>query len=78
MKPCKQPCPKCGSVDIYRMHHKPGDLDLSFDAGETNRENEFVSIKGWLNARVKQECIMHHCRCCQYEWESAPLNGGAK
>lgn len=36
------------------------------------RTNEYVRIEGWLDAEVKRECIMHRCRCCQYEWETAP------
>lgn len=36
------------------------------------RINEYVRIDGWLDAEVKKECIMHHCRCCQFEWETAP------
>ena len=42
------------------------------------RVNEYVRINGWLDAEVKRECIMHHCRCCQFEWESAPQKPNTK
>ena len=37
-----------------------------------------VRIDGWLGAEVKKECIMHHCRCCQFEWETAPQGPNTK
>jgi hypothetical protein len=72
--PSVLPCPKCGSRDIHRQHAESGeDLDLSFSERSTRRENEYIYIDGWTDARVKKECIMHHCRCCQYDWETGVL-----
>ena len=72
--PSVLPCPKCGSADINRTHAKAGeDLDLSFSERSTRRVNQYVHIDGWTDARVKKECIMHHCRCCQYDWETGVL-----
>ena len=76
VSPCAMKCPKCGSDDIHREHKEEGDaVELDYADRGMTRENEFVAINGWTDARVKRECIMHHCRCCQYEWETAPLGG---
>jgi hypothetical protein len=72
--PSSFPCPKCGSADIYRLHAEAGEvLDLSYGERSTRRVNEYVHIDGWTEAKVKKECIRHHCRCCQYEWETGVL-----
>ena len=51
----------------------PGDLDIGFDDPATKRNNEYVEIDGWQEAKCKRECIMHHCRTCQYDWETGTL-----
>ena len=72
LAPCSAPCPKCGSQDIHRRHAPAGaKLDLGYERRDMERVNEYVRINGWLDAEVKLECIMHHCRCCQFEWETA-------
>lgn len=72
--PCEEICPKCGSGDINRIHRMPGKLDLDYNYKYLKRSNEFVHIDGWMNAKVIKECIMHHCRICQYDWETATAN----
>ena len=73
LAPCSAPCPKCGSQDILRRHAPAGaKLDIGYERRDMKRINEYVRIDGWLDAEVKRECIMHHCRCCQFEWETAP------
>ena len=79
LAPCSAPCPKCGSQDIHRRHAPAGaKLDLGYERRDMERVNEYVRINGWLDAEVKRECIMHHCRCCQFEWESAPQKPNTK
>lgn len=78
LAPCSAPCPKCGSQDIHRRHAPAGaKLDLGYERRDMKRVNEYVRINGWLDAEVKKECIMHRCRCCQYEWETAPQGPNA-
>ncbi len=73
-KPFNLTCSKCGSGDIHRTHRDADEiLDLSFEERHTRRVNEYVHIDQWTDARVKKECIMHHCRCCQYDWETDVL-----
>jgi len=73
-KPFQFPCPKCGNTAICRNFKvKDEDIDLSFSDRHKERINEFISIK-FMEAKVKKDCIMHHCTCCQFNWETEPLN----
>lgn len=74
-KPCKLSCPKCGSLDIHRQHEWPGEYDAGFEPQE--RTTPFVKIRRF-DSKILAECIVHHCRDCQYEWETAPLKALAK
>ena len=69
--PCSLPCPKCGSADIYRRHRAAKE-EWSRDEKRRDYETDFVSYVGW-SAKAKSECITHHCRCCQWKWDTAPL-----
>ena len=71
MKPCNQSCPKCGSLDINRTHLTVGKLELGWSDKDTTRNNEFVKINGWLDAKCIKECITHHCRVCQFDFETS-------
>ena len=79
MNPCKQPCPKCGSDDIYRRHLMPGD-----DARqpgyrmETGRSTDYVDRSRSLEHKTLKECIMHKCRCCDYYWDGSTLDARNK
>lgn len=70
MNPCNLPCPKCGSADINRLHHERGSkvknksYDLAPHSGFTPR--------GWESFAIR-DCIVHHCRCCQFEWTTKSL-----
>lgn len=68
--PCSAACPKCGSLDIHR-HHRASKEEWSRNLGENrqNYETLWVSYEGY-SAKALKECITHHCRCCQWKWES--------
>lgn len=69
-KPCDEPCPKCGSSDVWREF-------WGKDAGR--------DAKNWATTEGKYERADGHrlfatrdhlrntCRCCQYYWKSLPL-----
>ena len=77
-KRCSMPCPKCGSEDIHRRYRRK-DEEWNKDIGDYEcRETERVEYRTY-HARAKVECLVHHCRCCDYEWDSecesnAPLH----
>ncbi len=77
--PCALKCPKCGSDDIHREFHEKGNNWSTVLSEVRERENALVVIDKW-DGRAKRDCIIHHCRGCQYEWETEPLssNGGDK
>ena len=75
--PCELPCPKCGSADIHREFHRKGDrLDLSREEFEKKRTNKFIRVAddAWERSDYIRDCISHHCRTCQYEWETEPMS----
>lgn len=69
MKPCKQPCPKCGSTDIYRLfkhqNQKWDDKDLDV--------SNFINRLSDFDVQATRDCIVHHCRGCQFNWQTKPL-----
>jgi hypothetical protein len=74
LKPCEILCPKCGSSDIYREFLARGEIDsLTYGERDRARENKFISLAWGGESNAKKDCITHHCRCCQYEWETEPM-----
>lgn len=71
--PCKISCIKCGSNDINRIYRKKGDY-VSIGMGEKAIDRPpYLAIDipwGWS---VLQEHINHHCRVCQYDWQTEIL-----
>jgi hypothetical protein len=57
-------------MDIHRHHRAPKE-EWSRNIGENrkNYETPWVSYVGY-SAKALKECITHHCRCCQWKWES--------
>lgn len=72
-KPCDMPCPKCGSLDIYRQSCSKGAKLDKLTGDWDERESKYAFVDRW-QITVKRDCIMHHCRCCQHDWETEPLN----
>lgn len=70
--PCNTPCCKCGSNDINRTYYDESQHVYKPINPPRQKSNEFVDRTGvfWV---AKKECIVHHCRVCQYEWDSATL-----
>lgn len=73
-KPCDISCCKCGSEDIRRKFFAKGEDPKPFNYGQSSvtRLNQFVDIKPGNSTTLKQ-CIVHHCKTCDFEWETAPL-----
>lgn len=69
-KPCDFPCPKCGSADIMRRFWAKGDQR---PAKEYNQSmSRYTSVSCW-NAYATKDHIVHHCRRCQYEWQTLTM-----
>lgn len=75
-KPTEVPCPKCGSAEIARRFHAKGETLKSFTYGK--RPNEFTTGLGTHTWTAQRDHIHNHCRGCQYEWATLPLNGKTK
>jgi len=68
-KRCSMPCPKCESENIHRRYRRK-DEEWNKDICDYEcRETERVEYRKY-HARAKVECLVHHCRCCDYEWDS--------
>lgn len=71
-KPCNVPCPMCGSDDIHRTYRSKGD-EIGYPSdGSPGRSSQYVK-REWMDWRVLSECIVHHCRTCQFYWDSPVL-----
>ena len=76
--PCEMTCPKCGGKDIHRQHRDKGDVWRTEFGGEP--ETPFVKKHASFSAVAVREHIAHHCRTCQYSFQSRvlPANKGVK
>jgi FtsZ-binding cell division protein ZapB len=69
--PCNEPCAKCRSNDIYRKFYAIGDIrETEFSC---KRVPKFADKISSFRFRATEDHIIHHCRCCQYTWETEPL-----
>jgi len=71
--PCEIPCPKCGSSDVLRNFYREGDAYRLFDKGRKTVSSKNVLYDAF-GATVLKDCIIHHCRCCQFEWDTGVLS----
>lgn len=69
--PCSLPCPKCGSQDIYRLFRRSGE-QFNVCWGDKPHDTDFV-VSDCISGFAKRDCIIHRCRCCEYRWETDPL-----
>lgn len=74
--PCESGCSKCGSNDVYRKYHTKGGW-YRHNVSRWNFEDEYIVFCGH-SASFKKECIVHHCRSCQYEWITPPMNSSTE
>lgn len=73
-RPCDAPCEKCGAEDISRNFYPRGKEVIRIFASRKGQTTEFVDREYQYMAWIaKKDCIVHYCRVCQYEWDSAPL-----
>ena len=75
VRPCDEACLKCGSKDIHRKYRKKGER---WSVGDRADEpfSKFINADGWWREAVR-DCITHHCRTCQYDWQSRTLRPNA-
>jgi hypothetical protein len=69
--PSEQPCPKCGSDDIHREYRESGE-EWKTHGVSKQRTSKHVKIGRWSGS-AKRDCIVHHCRCCQFDWDTDAL-----
>lgn len=75
INPCEMPCAKCGSTDAHRRHYVKGEtIRPNIGQGPCGKCTKFVDRGLAHSWRVQKECIVHHCRCCGYEWDTAPMS----
>lgn len=70
LKPCELPCPKCGAPDIHREFWGKG---ITRQAEEYCKvTSKYARARGWSQESIRDH-ITHHCRTCQYRWQTLPL-----
>ena len=69
MKPCDEPCPKCGGDDVYRHLLIKGKRVHPPNA-DGYHACACVECGGYA---VTKDTIRQHCRTCGWEWEREPL-----
>jgi hypothetical protein len=73
--PCEMMCSKCGSHDVSRRFYEKGEAVLNH--GRTpGKTTQFVDRSSSFNWYAQKDCIVHHCRICSVEWDTAPLCEG--
>jgi hypothetical protein len=72
IKPCDLPCPKCGSADVLRSFWAKDERRQAREYGATSRK--WRRVIAW-NEYATRDHLVHHCRCCQYEWQTLPMRG---
>lgn len=77
MKPSEATCPKCGSNDCHRKHRRRGETWTVSERG-TVPLSPFINVHGDWNREATRECITHHCRTCQFDWQTAVLKKPAR
>jgi hypothetical protein len=70
IKPCDLPCPKCGSADISRSFWPKETRRQAKEYGA--RSGKWTRVECW-NEYATRDQLAHHCRCCQYEWQTLPM-----
>ena len=71
--PCGESCHKCGSSDIHRRFHYKGVDTISTGPSTGIPSSEWVNRDDrWVQPAL-QDCVVHHCRTCQFQWDGAPL-----
>jgi len=74
-KPCDFPCPKCGSADVLRSFWAKDGRRQAKEYGQ--RSSKWTRVIAW-NEYATRDHIVHHCRCCHYEWPTLPLRPAKK
>jgi hypothetical protein len=64
---------KCGDVDIHRRYFAKGADTNGVSPKRKAISTEWVNRKDAYYQPALKECIVHVCRCCGYQWDSAPL-----
>ncbi len=72
-KPCEVGCSKCGSTEIHRQFYEKGE-EVSRPFGEAKGKSTALVKRSEYDWKAKKDCIVHHCRTCQYERDDIPLD----
>jgi len=73
-KPCTATCCKCGSSETNLTYYPKGTKEskmfstFGFALGTEFVEEDYPAVV------VAKDCIVYHCKCCGFDWISAPLN----
>jgi hypothetical protein len=75
IKPCDLPCTKCGSTEVSRSFWPKDHRRQAREYGECS--SKWTHVIGW-NEYATREHLVHHCRCCHYEWQTLPMRAPKK
>lgn len=70
VKPCDEPCGKCGSADISRRFFAKGDAMKTNTYDKRPSKYAGGQCYSWL---ATKDHLHNHCRCCGYEWQRLPM-----
>ena len=73
LKPCEIPCPKCGSSDVMRRFWCKNETCRESKKYDESSIWKYSRVSGWTHYATRDH-ITHHCRCCQYNWETLPMS----
>lgn len=70
VKPCELPCPKCGSADVYHHYRAKGEI---WSQDKYGKHSKYASGQAYTLTSFAEH-IEHHCRGCQFDWQTKPLS----
>jgi hypothetical protein len=70
VRPCDEPCKKCGATDIYRRFiAKGGEVPHE---GYDKCASKYGAGQGYSWTATRDH-LNHHCRCCGFAWQTLPM-----
>lgn len=72
VKPCDEPCPTCGSVDIHRQYRRRESTWQCEFGGYKSRYARLSPVTSYIMYATRDH-LENHCRTCQRDWQVLPL-----
>lgn len=73
VRPCDEPCPKCGNADISRIFIPKGETVPHEGYDKCSSKFGTGQCHSWQATR---DHIHNTCRCCGFRWQVLPMKRG--